>query len=489
MKIKYIAGLLLMGASVMTSCSDFTEIDAKGNNLLASTSDLELLLNPEYEVDCRPVMEVSGDLIYSYQRFSQTMMVSIKTANSIRMSWDQEGWVEELPRLTQSDSYYASCYGYIGRIANPILKQIDGASGNESSKAAIKAEAYLIRAYFHYLAIQKFAPAYTPSTAESTVGLVYLKEDQDIKTPAVPVDLQTFYDNILADLKAAEELDALPEKAVNQMRFNKGALYAVKALVLMAMQRYDEAATAANSALAVNSTLVRIYDNLGQTYAKKDDTSPDELVPVIVRPRLDYPEDYFGLYGYAAYNNITPYAISHIEAGHVLHDYMNITGLHRDQEQRDKLSTDRLGEPGYWTTNGSLSEWYPPCGLSTPQMYLILAETAIHKGNYDEAMGHIDKIRENRIVPEVYAPLKGSVSDKATAIKRFKMTAKTEGLQTIWNFVNLKRWNQLGADWEETINRTICDKDMTLTPQSKLWVFPIPQNVINSNPNFKPFMN
>lgn len=36
---------LVIAAMSVTSCSDFTEIDAKGNNLLTSVSDLELLLN------------------------------------------------------------------------------------------------------------------------------------------------------------------------------------------------------------------------------------------------------------------------------------------------------------------------------------------------------------------------------------------------------------------------------------------------------------
>lgn len=103
-------------------------------------------------------------------------------------------------------------------------------------------------------------------------------------------------------------------------------------------------------------------------------------------------------------------------------------------------------------------------------------------------MGYLDKIRINRIVPEEYADLQGVVTDKATAIKYLKMSAQTEGMFSIWNFVNRKRWTQI-EDFKETITRTVCGIDMTLTPDSKLWVFPIPQNVININPNFKPFLN
>ena len=146
-----------------------------------------------------------------------------------------------------------------------------------------------------------------------------------------------------------------------------------------------------------------------------------------------------------------------------------------------------IGEPGYTMTFDLESSW-PTIGLSTPQMYLILAENTIENDLYDDAMGYLDDIRVNRIDPAVYAPLHGTVSDKATAIQQLKTTAHAEGLFGVWNFINCKRWTRLD-DYKETVTRTICDVTMTLTPDSKLWVFPIPQNVINNNPNFKPYLN
>ena len=103
-------------------------------------------------------------------------------------------------------------------------------------------------------------------------------------------------------------------------------------------------------------------------------------------------------------------------------------------------------------------------------------------------MGYLDKIRVNRIRRDMYAPLEGTVTDKATAIKHLKSTALGENMTTVWSFVDKKRWTQLD-DYKETYRRTLVDIDMTLTPESSLWVFPIPQNVINNNPNFKPYMN
>jgi len=124
-------------------------------------------------------------------------------------------------------------------------------------------------------------------------------------------------------------------------------------------------------------------------------------------------------------------------------------------------------------------------GLKTTQMYLILAECAIRKGNFDEAMKNLDVIRANRIDPALYAPLQGAVSNKADAIAHLKQTAHGEGVFTPWNFINRKRWNQLD-DMKETFTRDLMTgTTYTLAPDSKMWIFPFPANAINNNPNLK----
>ncbi|WP_286331075.1 RagB/SusD family nutrient uptake outer membrane protein [Duncaniella freteri] len=479
MKIKYIAAGMIVSAIAMSSCSDFTEIDAKGKNLLNRTQDLELLLNADYSLRATTMQEVCGDLIYAYSPLSTILKVPVKTTNSIIMGWDEAGHDENLPELTASDEWYSGCYEYIGRIANPILSMVDAADGDGATKAALKAEAYVVRAYFHFLAVQKFAPAYNPATASHTVALSYVKEDQDIKSPTEPVTLDVFYDNIIADLDAADELDALPESAVNQLRFSKPCLYAIRALVHMSMQRYDLAAQDARRALDIKST-VADYNSMLTTCYGGITGAPYQA---ILRKKLECPEDYFADYNIEFYN--TWLNVGQLEPGHLIHDRFNT--LNASYEGLMDPSQIMIGVPGLFMTMDMDSSW-PVIGLRSTQMYLVLAECAIGEGHYNEAMGHLDKIRVNRIDPSVYAPLEGSVNDKATAIGHLKSTALGENMMSVWSFVDKKRWTQID-DYKETYRRTLVEIDMTLTPESSLWVFPIPQNVINNNPNFKPYMN
>lgn len=479
MNTKYIAGALLIGASVLTSCSDFTEIDAKGKNILSRTSDLELLLNTEYSLGITDLQEISGDIIYANEPLASKLQPAVKTQFSIIVGWDEAGHDENLPELTSSDSFYAGCYEYIGRIANPILSLADEAEGSESDKRAIKAEAYVIRAYFHFLAVQKFAPAYDKATAANTMAISYVKEDQDIKQPTVPISLQDYYTNIISDLDAAISIDEFPDTQVNQMRFGKACAYAIKALALMSMQEDDLAARAAHEALGINGTVANYNDMLVASQSQIMGTT----FYSILRPKMQCAEDYFADYNLAFYETVLRDDM--FEAGHTMLEKLHTMNMEYGEGMDP--SQMMLGVPGLRMTYDRNSSW-PAIGLRTSQMYLILAENAINNDLIDDAMDYLDQIRIKRIDPAVYAPLKGSVNDKATAIQKLKMTAHGEGLLSVWNFIDRKRWTRL-PDYKETLTRDLAGVHMTLTPDSKMWVFPIPQNVINNNPNFEPYLN
>lgn len=497
MNLKYIAGLLVSATIGLTSCSDFTEIDAKGNNLLSNVNDLDLLLNASYAYDhtinvelrSGDFEELCGDFINSHGPLASLILVPNKTARSIRLSWDEQGWLSELPNLTISDQFYNGCYYYIGAIANPILLKVDASVGDQAKKNAVKAEAYLLRAYFHFLAVQRFAPAYDPAKASNTTAICYITEDLDIKTPVPPLSIEQFYSNILADVQRAIDLDAIPVEQNTRMRMNKASSYAVKALVLMAMQRFDEAATAARQALSISNTVTNYNESMSVAQVQPAPGAPYEPHKVFVRPALEVEEDYFTTFGYTLSDCITPYAQSFIEPGHVYNYYLRTLALGMSKDDADQVSLERIGEKGYLITNDNAANFYPRCGLRSTQMYLVLAEAAIHNAMYDEAMGYLDKIRVNRIVPEEYAPLSGTNPDKVSAIKYLKMSAETEGLFSVWNYINRKRWNVLDSDFKETITRTVCGINMTITPESKMWVFPIPINVCGSNPYLKPYLN
>ena len=153
----------------------------------------------------------------------------------------------------------------------------------------------------------------------------------------------------------------------------------------------------------------------------------------------------------------------------MMYDYMMDAGV------------SMLGETGFNFTFDLNSLWNDG-GLRSTQMYLTLAECETHKGNYDTAMEYLDKVRVNRIDPAKYQPLQGTVSTKEEAIKHVKQVTMNEDIYSVNIFIDKKRWNQCDG-WKQNYSRTLAGKTYTITPDSKMWIFPFPQSVINNNGN------
>lgn len=472
---KLIYGILLGTALLTGSCSDFTDVQPKGKNLLSSTDQLEMLLNNEFQMSVSDLYILSGDMIRSFSNVPTLINQPNKTRAAIIITWDGSNQ-DKMAELTSSDGDYTNCYNIIGKIANPILSHIDAAEGDEATKVKLKCEALVLRAYFHWLLVNKFAKAYNPATAEQDPGIPYVTDEWDVSLPTEPVSVKKVYENILADLEKAIELNGLPTTAVNRMRMSKPCAYAAKALTLISMQEFDLAADAAREALALNKT-VSNYNEMTTILTSKS----GKKYPIIYRSILKCEEDLFYTHYYEDYNGISPEAWNAFEEGHACRDKMSTDLLSNDNEPGIGQGASMMGLPDYVLTKDGSSGWNN-CGMKTTHMYLIIAEAEIRNNNYKEAMKALDAIRINRIDPAVYAPLEGTVTTKEDAIYHLKQTSHGENIYSYYNFINRKRWNQVEG-YKETLTRNIAGQVFTLAPDSPMWIFPFPQNALNTNPN------
>lgn len=471
---KTIYSLLAVAALLFSSCESFTELEPKGKNLLTTTDQLEMLLNKEYEGCAYDMRQMAGDMIYAYSNVATTISKPVKTRNVIIWTYDEAN-MDKMAELTSSDQDYTNFYGYIGTIANPILTKVDAATGTNSVKKQLKCEALTLRAWSFYMLVNKFARAYNPATAATDPGIILMTEDKDIQTAQPKSTVEEVYQQILKDINEAIDLDGLPEVAVNKMRFNKPAAYAVKALTLLSMQKYDEAEEAAKQAIALNGT-VNSYNTsyLGSTQGYMT----GGIYPVINRDKKGTDEDYFLNGTLEFYKAYTPETMANFEEGHAYKEKMSNMNMIYDYLM--DAGQNMLGETGFNMTYDLNSLWNDG-GLRSTQMYLAIAECETHKGNYDTAMEYLDKVRINRIDPAKYQPLKGTVSTKEEAIKHVKQVTMNEDIYSVNIFIDKKRWNQLD-DWKQDYSRTLAGKTYTIKPDSKMWIFPFPQSVINNNP-------
>lgn len=472
-----IYGLVMAGVMTFGSCSDFTDVEPKGKNLLTTTDQLEMLLNGEIDFEVSDMTQMCGDMIrYTGDDVPTQISLPGVTRDVVMWTWDEANQ-DKMAEQTSEDTQYSALYGYIGTICNPVLNQVDDAEGTDAKKNQLKCEALVLRAYCHYLLVNKFAKAYNPATASTDRGVIVMTEDKDISTPQEQSTVKEVYDQILKDCNEAIEIDGLPTIASNRMRMSKPCAYAVKAMALLSMQEWSDAEAAAKQALELNSTVNNYNDMMTAVYGYYEGGTYE----AVMLPLLECEEDLFFSYNAEYADAISPEAKARIEPGNVALE--KIASLDMLYDYLIDAASYTMGLEGYTITYDTNSGWNAG-GLKTTTMYLVVAEAEIHNGNITAAMEALDAIRQNRISPDVYAPLAGSVTTQTDAISYLKMTSAGEGLYTVWNFINRKRWNQVSG-WEETFTRTIGTETYTLTPESPLWIFPIPQNAINNNPNLK----
>lgn len=478
--VGFLALLLLPAA-----CSDFTDIQPKGKNLLKSTNDLELLLNNEMELEMTDFLEVGGSVLYAYSSVPAAISVDNPSRSAYLMGWkDSEQDIKRFQLLTTSDSYYTDCYSYIGTIANPILQQLPSASGSETVKNELKAEALALRAYFHFMVLQKYAKAYNPATADKDPGVAYMTEDVDISTLQPKKTVKEAYTLALKDIDDAIALNALPVKNASTMRMNKAAAYAIKAHIFMAMRDYIQAEEAAKAALETQGDL---YDYW--SHATTQQSYGGVSYQSATADCRYNPESYFILPNLIIYSWVQPDTWNSIEDGYAMRDLMPTMGKVYKGYAGGALDDygATFGLPG-WQSGWDVTNYSNGSGLCSPMMYLYLAECEIRNGNIDKGMEYLDILRAKRLPSDGFKAWKGVVTDKATAIAKLKQTSLAENLWNGWNFIQRKRWNT-EDDWKETLTRTIGTTAYTLAPTSNLWVLPIPSSVSEKNSNLTPNTN
>ena len=182
---KYILTIWII--SIMTACSNFTEIDPKGKNILNRVEDLNLLLNSNYGVSCMNVAFLVNDIYPQFVNIPNLLTETIKTLDGTFATWDESA---DRAALTDSDDIYSNLYGIIGKVANAVLSNVDAATGDPLNAKQVKAEALVLRAWCHYILVNLYAKAYDPATAATTPGIVYMLETSDLVAPHEKITIE-----------------------------------------------------------------------------------------------------------------------------------------------------------------------------------------------------------------------------------------------------------------------------------------------------------
>jgi tetratricopeptide (TPR) repeat protein len=187
---------------------------------------------------------------------------------------------EDFSRISQDtpSSYWVTSYEAIAH-ANEVLAIIDDLGGERSLRNAVKGEAYLTRAYGHFMLVNLFAKHYDPATASSDLGIPYVEEPEtEFFKTYERLSVEEVYDKVEEDLeRGLDFVDGSYYANSGKYHFTRGAALAFASRFYLFKGEYDKCISFSSQLLGANPTI----------YVKD--------IPALLQQRVNT-EDYIRLY-------------------------------------------------------------------------------------------------------------------------------------------------------------------------------------------------
>ncbi|OFY39482.1 MAG: hypothetical protein A2X18_05155 [Bacteroidetes bacterium GWF2_40_14] len=466
-----------------TGCDDYLDIKPKGQMIPSSTDDyrkvLDFVGNKNSVGLQSTIYNTYGIVNYLTDDYQVADSATYKTILNvagvpINDRGDLFKWAKEGAIYTEDveDPDWLSLYGQI-YIANTAVDGVPKASGAESVKKGLIAEAKFHRAFCHLALVNIYAKHYTPTGAATDPG-VPLRLDLSLTASLERAPVKTVYDAIINDLETA--IPDLPVTQLYNHRPNKASGYALLARTYLYQGNYAKALENANLGLAITSFL---YD-FNTTMNRVSGTANYNAFLTTIVANAWYDKELIcqkevcmvsGTYHYS-------YMLSDAQTINTLYDNVN--------DLRFFLKFGSLSGTSY--TYGELTrrwtslQYYPIVGVTVPEMFLIRAESLARIGgatNLDAAIAALNTLRVTRYITGTYQNYVASSYTKDQIIQLVINERRREFFGNGLRWFDLKRLNAL-ENANITIRRNFTGDQ--LVPGDIHWVMPIAKKYINQSP-------
>ena len=208
------------------------------------------------------------------------------TAGTFKQPEHNQLYAWEEPTAIEQDTptnFWTSTYDAIAH-ANEVLAVIDNLPGDRSMKNAVKGEAYLTRAYGHFMLVNLFAKHYNAETASQDLGIPYVLEpEKEFLKQYNRNTIEEVYDYIEDDIEDGLDLvDASYYAGSGKYHFTPNAALALASRFYLFKGDWDKCIEYSSQMLGANATaFVKDISALLAQTANADDfirqyTSPSD---------------------------------------------------------------------------------------------------------------------------------------------------------------------------------------------------------------------
>lgn len=426
----------------LPSCKDFLEVKPKGVIIPEKLSDYENILNSFTMTQTFP-----SALLYCTDDYYEDYSPIDRSVQANMFFWRRE--------VDVNDQVSPAIWGQLYRViydANVIVKHVMNAKeGTVQKKKEVLGEALLVRANAYFTLLTAFAKAYDPATAGTDPGLPLITSNDVTEVAPQRSRLQTTLDSIINNAQRAVEY--LPLNNLNRYRSTRAGAQGFLARVYLYIGDYQKAGSYSEEALKAAHQLIN-YNTLGS----KDDLPVTDLNPEILWQRAS---DEFNLPNFMLYSDNLKGYFNASDLRYTLFSGTNAKGLYR-----------------------SVARGWGNFGITFPELYLNVAETAARANQLSKAMEMLNKIRVLRIKSNAYQPL--TASDPESALAAVLAERRRELAFGDLRWMDMKRLDKENRMPDvQRINRKTGALLATLKAHSKDYTLQIPVRVRNFNPKME----
>ena len=440
MKIKNIIFLLLT-AVALTSCDNFLDITPTGKVIAKTGEEYRALLTYEYKY-------FSKDRYMTTLRTDEIVMNTKTSSTDLDAYVDLWRWKDDNPAPTTSyftwRNYYHAIY-----IANYIMghqHEISNATAAEVSQ--LMGEAYMMRAYAHFLLVNLYAEPYTHCNPATTRGVPMLLE-ADINAIPGSSSVDAIYLQVLKDLDEAEKYMKVDTWEIGEnYRFNTVSIQALRARTYLYMGRWSDALEAAKAIMEAKPELedLNTSKTLPNSYLSVESIVALEKFSSNLFTAIDQPDP-------------------------------NLIALYRTGDLRRTKYYKRVSSSTYSLLKGGDDEF--SCSFRVAEAYLIAAESAARLGNLADAVDYLKPLMEKRLNADAYQ----TTLDLITPMTQDELIAEVLDERARELAFEGHRWYDLRRTTQPTLTRVYNGEIFTLTPEKYTMRFPT--EAVEANPEIE----
>ena len=447
-RIKWLSVLFTIHCSlfvsmVFTSCDDFLDITPTGKVIAETGEEYRALLTYEYKY-------FPKDRYLTTVRTDEISMSKAATSSiDLDAYLDLWRWKDDDPSTTTTyfnwRSYYHTIY-----IANYVIGhkgEITHATAAEISQ--LVGEAYMLRAYCHFLLVNLYAEPYTHCQPATTRG-VPVQTVADVNAMPRSSSVEAVYSQVLADLdEAARHINVKQWEQGYNYRFNATSVEALRARTYLYMGRWQEALTAARAVISERDALEDL--NVSTSALPNSYKSVENIVAL----------ERFSTNEYTVINRPAT-------------DFL---ALYRTGDQRRSRYFKRATTTTYTLIKGGGDDY--ACSFRTAEARLTAAEAACRLGQKEEAVSLLTPLLKNRLNTTAYD----------TALQLMAAMSQQELLQEILDerarelAFEGHRWYDLRRTTQPQLSRQYDGETYTLKPANYTMRFP--SEAVEANPEIE----